>query len=93
MIPIPAIDIQNGKCVRLQKGDLDSTQVYFEDPSDAAAHWIDMGAKRIHLVDLDGAHKGTTVNLSAIEKIRHKFPESILQLGGGIRNSSALKNL
>ena len=49
MIPIPAIDIQNGKCVRLQKGDLDSTQVYFEDPSDAAAHWIEMGAKRIHL--------------------------------------------
>ena len=91
MIPIPAIDIQNGKCVRLQKGDLDSTQIYFEDPSDAAAHWIEMGAKRIHLVDLDGAHKGTTVNLSAIEKIRHKFPESILQLGGGIRNSSALK--
>ena len=46
MIPIPAIDIQNGKCVRLQKGDLDSTQVYFEDPSDAAAHWDRDGSKK-----------------------------------------------
>tara|TARA_B100000886_G_scaffold335433_1_gene292500 strand:+ start:1128 stop:1850 length:723 start_codon:yes stop_codon:yes gene_type:complete len=91
MIPIPAIDIQNGKCVRLQKGNLDSTKVYFEDPSEAASNWIEMGAKRIHLVDLDGAHKGVTANFSAIRKIREKFPDSILQLGGGIRNLSALR--
>ena len=53
MIPIPAIDIQSGKCVRLQKGDLSSTKVYFEKPVDAAAHWIKEGTKRLHLVDLD----------------------------------------
>ena len=69
MIPIPAIDIQNGKCVRLQKGDLDSTKIYFEHPSDAAAHWISMGAERIHLVDLDGAYEGKSTNFSVIEEI------------------------
>ena len=92
MIPIPAIDIQDGKCVRLQKGDLGSTKIYFEDPSDAAEHWISMGAERIHLVDLDGAYEGKSTNFSVIEEIRNKFPKSILQLGGGIRNLDTLKN-
>ena len=62
MIPIPAIDIQNGKCVRLQKGDLESTKIYFEDPTAAAEHWVKLGAKRIHLVDLDGAYEGKSSN-------------------------------
>ena len=92
MIPIPAIDIQNGKCVRLQKGDLDSTKIYFDDPTDAAEHWINLGAKRIHLVDLDGAYNGKSTNFAAIEKIKKSFPDIFFQLGGGIRNLNTLKN-
>ena len=69
MLPIPAIDIQSGKCVRLQKGDLSSTKVYFEKPVDAAAHWIKEGTKRLHLVDLDGAKSGKPENLECILEI------------------------
>ena len=92
MIPIPAIDIQNGKCVRLQKGDLESSKIYFEDPTDAAEHWIRQGAKRIHLVDLDGAYEGKSTNFKTIEKIKETFPNVLFQLGGGIRNLETLKN-
>ena len=52
MLPIPAIDIQNGKCVRLKKGDLSSTKIYYKKPLDAAAHWIKEGTKNLHLVCL-----------------------------------------
>ena len=92
MIPIPAIDIQNGKCVRLQKGDLESTKIYFEDPTAAAEHWVKLGAKRIHLVDLDGAYEGKSSNFPIIEKIKKTFPDILFQLGGGIRNLETLKN-
>ena len=92
MIPIPAIDIQNGKCVRLQKGDLESTKIYFEDPTAAAEHWVKLGAKRIHLVDLDGAYEGKSSNFPIIEKIKKTFPDTLFQLGGGIRNLETLKN-
>ena len=73
MLPIPAIDIQNGKCVRLQKGDLSSTKIYFEKPIDAAAHWIKEGTKRLHLVDLDGAKSGKPENLKYVLEIKKKF--------------------
>ncbi len=90
MLPIPAIDIQSGKCVRLQKGDLSSTKVYFEKPVDAAAHWIKEGTKRLHLVDLDGAKSGKPENLQYVLDIKEKFPDVNLQLGGGVRD---LENL
>ena len=90
MLPIPAIDIQSGKCVRLQKGDLSSTKVYFEKPVDAAAHWIKEGTKRLHLVDLDGAKSGKPENLQYVLEIKKKFPEVNLQLGGGVRDLETL---
>ena len=90
MLPIPAIDIQSGKCVRLQKGDLSSTKVYFEKPIDAAAHWIKEGTKRLHLVDLDGAISGKPENLECILEIKAKFPDVNLQLGGGVRDLETL---
>ena len=86
MLPIPAIDIQSGKCVRLQKGDLSSTKVYFEMPIDAAAHWIKEGTKRLHLVDLDGAKSGKPENIKYVLEIKEKFPDVNLQLGGGVRD-------
>ena len=90
MLPIPAIDIQSGKCVRLQKGDLSSTKVYFEKPVDAAAHWIKEGTKRLHLVDLDGAKSGKPENLQYVLEIKEKFPDVNLQLGGGVRDLETL---
>ncbi len=90
MLPIPAIDIQSGKCVRLQKGDLSSTKVYFEKPVDAAAHWIKEGTKRLHLVDLDGAKSGKPENLQYVLDIKEKFPDVNLQLGGGVRDLETL---
>ena len=90
MIPIPAIDIQGGKCVRLQKGDLSSTKIYFEKPVDAATHWIKEGTKKLHLVDLDGAKSGKPENLEYVLEIKEKFPDVNLQLGGGVRDLETL---
>ena len=90
MLPIPAIDIQSGKCVRLQKGDLSSTKIYFEKPIDAAIHWIKEGTKKLHLVDLDGAKSGKPENLECVLEIKEKFPDVNLQLGGGIRDLETL---
>ena len=90
MLPIPAIDIQSGKCVRLQKGDLSSTKIYFEKPIDAASHWIKEGTKKLHLVDLDGAKSGKPENLECVLEIKEKFPDVNLQLGGGIRDLETL---
>ena len=90
MLPIPAIDIQSGKCVRLQKGDLSSTKIYFEKPVDAAAHWIKEGTNKLHLVDLDGAKSGKPENLEYVLEIKEKFPDVNLQLGGGVRDLETL---
>ena len=90
MLPIPAIDIQSGKCVRLKKGDLSSTKIYFEKPVDAAAHWIKEGTEKLHLVDLDGAKSGKPENLQCVLEIKEKFPDVILQLGGGVRDLETL---
>ena len=91
MLPIPAIDIQNGKCVRLKKGDLSSTKIYYKKPLDAAVHWIKEGTKNLHLVDLDGAKSGRPENLKYILEIKEKFPDVNLQLGGGVRDLNTLE--
>ena len=91
MLPIPAIDIQNGKCVRLKKGDLSSTKIYYKKPIDAATHWIKEGTKNLHLVDLDGAKSGRPENLKYILEIKEKFPDVNLQLGGGVRDLNTLE--
>ncbi|MFL2753936.1 MAG: 1-(5-phosphoribosyl)-5-[(5-phosphoribosylamino)methylideneamino]imidazole-4-carboxamide isomerase [Gammaproteobacteria bacterium] len=92
MIPIPAIDIQDGKCVRLKMGDLDSAITYYENPIDAANFWLNEGTRKLHIVDLDGALAGQSSNLSVIASIRKTFPELEIQLGGGIRNMQTLEN-
>ncbi len=88
----PAIDIQNGRCVRLKQGRKEDETIYADDPADMAARWIQQGAEILHVVDLDAAFDATTQNQQAIMRIcalakQHKIP---VQLGGGIRDGEAL---
>lgn len=85
MILIPAIDIKRGRCVRLVQGELTQETVYSEDPLEVAQRWVCEGAKRLHLVDLDGAVSGRPVHVSTMEKII-KSVRVPVQIGGGIRN-------
>ncbi|MEK7881114.1 MAG: 1-(5-phosphoribosyl)-5-[(5-phosphoribosylamino)methylideneamino]imidazole-4-carboxamide isomerase [Deltaproteobacteria bacterium] len=85
MIIIPAIDIKQGRCVRLCQGVMSDETEYSKDPSDVAKRWADSGAELIHIVDLDAAIEGTPKNLSTIEKIASSIAVP-LQIGGGIRN-------
>lgn len=82
---IPAIDLKDGRCVRLVKGDYKQETVYSEKPEKMALYWQEQGASRLHLVDLDGAKDGRPVNLEVIEKIT-KLISIPVQLGGGIRS-------
>ena len=91
MLLIPAIDIKEGRCVRLRRGDLSDETLYDSDPIQAAARWVSQGAKRLHLVDLDGAVAGQPVNASIIQKIVNAYPDVPLQVGGGIRNVETVK--
>lgn len=86
---IPAIDIIDGKCVRLEQGDYTKGTIFCEDPIETAKNWESMGAKRIHLIDLDGAKAGQPINLEVVSKIKENISVPI-QLGGGIRN---MKNI
>ena len=83
---IPAIDIQNGKCVRLKQGDFSQETIFHENPLKMAKKWIDEGAKRLHIVDLDGARLGKPINIEIISKICKAFPGVPVQIGGGIRD-------
>lgn len=85
MLIIPAIDIKDGKCVRLKQGKMDQETIYSDNPLDMAKRWRDMGAGLIHLVDLDGAISGRPVNKKIIEDIISNSGVSI-QVGGGIRD-------
>lgn len=89
MIIYPAIDIRDGKAVRLVEGDYDRETVFDSDPLDAALRWQDHGAEWIHIVDLDGARDGVRANASVIERIRARVSCSI-QLGGGLRSLADL---
>lgn len=82
---IPAIDLLGGKVVRLEKGDMEKFKIYSDDPVGTAKQFEDMGVKRLHIVDLDGAKKGEAVNYDVIEKIVTNTNLSI-DVGGGIRN-------
>jgi len=82
---IPAIDLKGGKCVRLVQGRMDTETVFYDDPVEAARRWHDLGANRLHLVDLEGAVSGTPRNLSSIERIVRAVPIPV-QVGGGIRD-------
>ena len=82
---IPAIDLRGGKCVRLYQGDYAQETVYSDDPLETALRWVDMGATRLHIVDLDGARDGSPANLAAVERIASSV-DVPLHLGGGIRD-------
>jgi phosphoribosylformimino-5-aminoimidazole carboxamide ribotide isomerase len=92
MLLIPAIDLKNGQCVRLRQGKMDDVTVFSSDPVAVAKQWADEGAQRLHLVDLDGAMKGTPVNLKIIEKII-KAVKVAVQVGGGIRDEDTVQRL
>ena len=87
---IPAIDLRGGKCVRLYQGDYAQETVYSDDPLETAMRWVDMGATRLHIVDLDGARDGSPANLGAVERIASSV-EVPLHLGGGIRDMATAR--
>ena len=86
MIIIPAIDLKDGQCVRLRQGLMDDTTVFSDNPAEMAAQWVEQGAKRLHLVDLNGAFEGKPVNATSVKAITQAFPELPVQIGGGIRD-------
>ena len=89
---IPAIDIQNGNCVRLRQGDFAQETIFDKNPLNIAHKWVDEGAERLHLVDLDGARLGSPINLDIISSICKKFPSIPIQIGGGIRDLKTAEN-
>lgn len=91
MLIIPAIDIKNGKCVRLSQGQMDKETIYSDDPVEMADKWVKAGAKRLHIVDLDGAVKGTPSNADVIHAITEAYPDVPIQVGGGIRDEDAIQ--
>lgn len=91
MLLIPAIDLANGKCVRLRQGKMDEKTIYSEDPVATAEHWVEAGAKRLHVIDLEGARAGKPMHMPIIGKIAKKFPDLTIQVGGGIRNEDTVQ--
>jgi phosphoribosylformimino-5-aminoimidazole carboxamide ribotide isomerase len=92
MLLIPAIDLKDGHCVRLKQGLMDDATVFSENPGAMARHWIDQGARRLHLVDLNGAFAGKPKNEPAIKAILREVGEEIpVQLGGGIRDLDTIE--
>lgn len=92
MLLIPAIDLKDGHCVRLRQGQMNQATVFSEDPAAMARHWVDQGARRLHLVDLNGAFAGKPVNEKAIKAIIDAVGTDIpVQLGGGIRDLDTIE--
>ncbi len=89
---IPAIDLLEGRCVRLYQGDYEKSQVFSENPADVAQQWVEQGAAKLHVVDLDGAKTGKIVNLGAIEAIAQAVKVPI-QVGGGLRDRTSVQQL
>jgi phosphoribosylformimino-5-aminoimidazole carboxamide ribotide isomerase len=92
MLIIPAIDLKDGKCVRLKQGVMDDATVFSEDPGAMAAHWLRLGARRLHVVDLNGAAAGRPKNRQAIKSIVAAVGDKMpIQLGGGIRDLDTIE--
>jgi phosphoribosylformimino-5-aminoimidazole carboxamide ribotide isomerase len=92
MLLIPAIDLKDGQCVRLKQGDMDQSTVFGEDPAAIARSWVDKGARRVHLVDLNGAFAGKPKNEQAIRAILKEVGAEVdVQLGGGIRDLDTIE--
>ncbi|RLA19956.1 MAG: 1-(5-phosphoribosyl)-5-[(5-phosphoribosylamino)methylideneamino]imidazole-4-carboxamide isomerase [Gammaproteobacteria bacterium] len=90
MLLIPAIDLKEGKCVRLRQGRMEDDTVFSDDPVAVAGKWVAAGARRIHLVDLDGAFAGKPVNHEVIKAITTAYPDTPVQIGGGIRDKETI---
>lgn len=91
MLLIPAIDIKEGKCVRLRQGKMEDSTVFSDSPVDMADKWVELGARRIHLVDLDGAFAGKPANADVIHEIVERHPNVPVQIGGGIRDERTIE--
>ncbi|MFV1997910.1 MAG: 1-(5-phosphoribosyl)-5-[(5-phosphoribosylamino)methylideneamino]imidazole-4-carboxamide isomerase [Acidiferrobacterales bacterium] len=91
MLIIPAIDLKDGKCVRLRQGRMDEETVFSDDPVAMAGRWFDAGARRLHLVDLNGAFDGKPVNAAVIEEITRAYPDFPVEVGGGIRDEETIE--
>lgn len=91
MILIPAIDLKDGKCVRLRQGRMEDDTVFSDDPVAMADRWVSEGARRLHLVDLNGAFEGRPVNGDAIRAIAAAHPGLPIQVGGGIRTAGTIE--
>lgn len=91
MLLIPAIDLKGGRCVRLRQGRMEEETVYSDDPLAIAARWIEAGARRLHIIDLDGAAAGEPVNVDIIHRIADAHPEVPIQVGGGIRDDETIE--
>jgi len=91
MLLIPAIDLKDGKCVRLRQGRMEDDTVFSDDPVAIADRWVEVGARRLHIVDLNGAFAGRPVNADAIRRIAAAHPDIPIQVGGGIRDDDAIE--
>jgi len=88
---IPAIDLKDGKCVRLRQGRMDDETIFSDDPLEVAKRWVDAGARRLHLVDLDGAVQGFPFNADLIGRIAETHRDVEIQVGGGIRSFEVIQ--
>ncbi len=92
MLIIPAIDLKDGQCVRLKQGVMEDSTVFGSEPVDFAKQWVDQGARRLHLVDLNGAFAGEPVNGEVVTEIAKAFPKLPIQIGGGIRSGDTIEH-
>jgi phosphoribosylformimino-5-aminoimidazole carboxamide ribotide isomerase len=90
MLVIPAIDLKDGKCVRLRQGRMEDETIFSDDPVEVAQRWVDAGARRLHMVDLNGAFAGKPVNAGVIKAVAEAFPDLPIQVGGGIRDEDSV---
>ena len=91
MLIIPAIDLKEGKCVRLRQGRMEEDTVFSDKPVEMVKRWVDAGAQRLHIVDLDGAAAGKPRNAEVIHAIADEFPDLLVQVGGGIRDEDTVQ--
>jgi len=91
MLIIPAIDLKDGKCVRLKQGRMEDETIFSDDPVAMATRWVEAGARRLHLVDLNGAFEGKPVNADVVHAIAEKYPDLSIQVGGGIRDEDTIQ--
>jgi phosphoribosylformimino-5-aminoimidazole carboxamide ribotide isomerase len=92
MLIIPAIDLKDGQCVRLRQGLMEDSTVFSDDPVATAGRWVEAGARRLHLVDLNGAFVGEPANGEVVKAIAAAFPAMPVQIGGGIRDLATIEH-